>query len=126
MHCQYNESVHQCWRPYVADVFWAALRRWPKFACSLSWNLSAGSLSGVPFRRSCVGGQAVATELRCVELSSGKCDVLVSHFQTAVFSVGFDVNAIKHERSSRFKRFNIKRQRIQKQHLTPVLYGNNN
>ena len=67
---------------------------------------------------------AVATELHSVELSSGKCDVLISYFQTAVFSIGFDVDAIKHERSLRFKRFNIKRQRIQKQHVAPVLYSN--
>ena len=83
-------------------------------------------MSVVPFRRSCVGGQAVATELHCVELSSGKCDVLVSHFQTAVFSVGVDVDGIKHERSPHFKRFNIKSQRIEKQQVAPVLYGNNN
>ena len=41
-----------------------------------------------------------------------------------MFSVGFDVDAIKHDRSLRFKRFNIKSQRIQKQHVAPVLYGN--
>ena len=40
--------------------------------------------------------------------------------QTAAFSVGFDVDAIKHERSSRFKRFNIKNQRMQKQHVAPT------
>ena len=71
-------------------------------------------------------GRHVTTELHCVELSSGKCDVLVSHFQTAVFSVGFDVDAINYERSPRFKCFNIKSQMIQKQQVAPVLYGNKN
>ena len=37
---------------------------------------------------------AIATELHCVELSSGKGDVLVRHFQTAVVSVGFEIDAI--------------------------------
>ena len=55
---------------------------------------------------------AVATELHCVELSSGKSDALIRHFQPAAFSVGSDVDAIKHERSSpRFIRFNSKSQR---------------
>ena len=69
---------------------------------------------------------AVAITLHSVELSSWKCDVLISHFQTAVFSVGVDIDAIKHERSPRFKGFNIKSQMMQKQHVAPVPYGNNN
>ena len=58
---------------------------------------------------------AVATELHSVELSSGKCDVpVIRYFQTAAFSVGFDLDAIEHERSSRIKRVNTKSQRMQK------------
>ena len=32
---------------------------------------------------------------------------VIRYFQTAAFSVGFDLDAIEHERLSRFKRFNI-------------------
>ena len=60
---------------------------------------------------------AVATELHRVEVSSGKCD---EHIQTAVFSVGFGVDVIEHERSSWFKRFNINSQRMQTDHVASV------
>ena len=66
---------------------------------------------------------AVATELHKVEVSSGKCDV---HFQTAVFSFGFEVDAIEHERSSRFKSSSINSQRMQTDHVASVAYFNNN
>ena len=56
---------------------------------------------------------AVATGFLRVEVSSGKCDV---HFQTAVLSVGFEVDAIEHERSWLFKRVNINSQRMQMDH----------
>ena len=62
-----------------------------------------------------LAGMAVATSFHSVELSSGKCDVpVIRYFQTAAFSVGFDLDAIEHERSSRIKRANTKSQRMQK------------
>ena len=65
--------------------------------------------------------------MHSVELSSGKCDVLViRYFQTAAFSVRFDLDAIEHERSSRIKRFNTKSQRMQKDHVAPASYYSNN
>ena len=70
--------------------------------CGRGWLFHFGSIV--------LEDMAVATQLHRVEVSSGKCDV---HFQTAVFSVGFEVDAIEHERSSRFKRFNINSQRMQ-------------
>ena len=58
---------------------------------------------------------AVTTKLHSeIELLSGKCELpVIRYFQTAAFSVGFDLDAIAHERSSHFKRFNTKSQRMQ-------------
>ena len=72
-------------------------------------------------------GMAVGTKLNSLELSSGKCDVpVIRYFQTAAFSGGFDLDAIEHERLSRIKRFIIKSQRMQKDHIAPASYYNNN
>ena len=51
---------------------------------------------------------------------------VIRYFQTAAFSIGFDLDAIEHERSSRIKRFNTKSQRMQKVYVAPVSYYNNN
>ena len=71
---------------------------------------------------------AVATEFHCVELSSGKCDVLVRHFQTAVVSVGFEIDAIiSYKRDRRASNvITPKSHIIQKHHVIPVSYGNSN
>ena len=42
--------------------------------------------------------------------SSGKYDVVIRYFQTAAFSVGFNLDTIEHKRSSRYKHFNNKSQ----------------
>ena len=54
---------------------------------------------------------------------SGKNVPVIQYFQTAAFSVGFDLDAIEQERWSRFKRFNTKSQRMQ-DHVAPVSYYN--
>ena len=54
------------------------------------------SWSVVPFRWYCARGH----ECGNIITQSGKCDVL---FQTAVFFVEFQVDAIEHERLSRFR-----------------------
>ena len=66
----------------------------------------------------------IVCEMRCAGhpiLSSSSLN-----FQTAAVSVGFDLNAIEHERSSSMKRFNTKSQRMQNDHVEPVSYYNDN
>ena len=63
-----------------------------------------------------------------MELSSGKCDVFVRHFQMAVVSVGFEIDAINSYKRDRRASNGItsKSHIIQKQHVIPVSYGNSN
>ena len=68
-----------------------------------------------------LAAMAVATQLHTMELSSVKCDVPVTrYFKTAAFSVGFDIDAIEHEISSRIKVFKTKTRRIQNDIVEPV------
>ena len=65
---------------------WEALRRRPQFVVESVGVVVFGCFVSAVIRWAV---SAVATELglHCVELSSGKCYVLVRHFQTAAFSV---------------------------------------
>ena len=73
----------------------------------LLWNRSAWSLSVDIFRWSCAGGHgggSVVTQCGVVVWEM-RCSHQPLSNQTGVFSVGVDVDAIKHERSPRFKRW---------------------
>ena len=75
----------------MADVCWTAVCGRPTFVEELCRR---GRIRLCRFVGHVLAVSAVATEFHCVELSSGKCDVLVRHFQTAVVSVGFEIDAI--------------------------------
>ena len=76
---------------------------------SLLWNRRRGRCRLFYFGGLVLADMAMATQLHSMELSSGKYDVpVIRYFQTAAFSVGFDLDAIEHERSSRQEPMNAK------------------